>query len=384
MGAGLALAEGEDPPSKVAQRLGKQLVRVPSNDRRTEILDEMIVLAKGDNDAAFVLRDALIKVWDRANKRLSAKQPLRPFGKLLEARKELDELRASTLAIIRDIERYPYPCKPPEATPEAAAAYKVAQVKIDASVGRMRELWRNGPEVRMPDTMLEYLELGHWAVHAKKRVGKEVGLSFKYPFPRTPPWVFGLPLGGEMDKGLVHLPTFGLSLAEQDVLRKNRAIRALNLQQKEKALEAAENRFERDRIRDEFRQVAHTNEYRELFGLHPLAWSDRLFRAARQHADFLWESGEFTHFQPEPEFHTFSDRARRAGYTKLVYENCHRGSNDPFDAHDALCHSSEHHRTILRENVQEMATARSGLAWVQNYGLDTGFQSGIQWGAWRD
>ena len=55
MGAGFALAGGEDSASEVAQRLSKQLVRVPSNERRTEILDEMIALANSDNDAAFVL-----------------------------------------------------------------------------------------------------------------------------------------------------------------------------------------------------------------------------------------------------------------------------------------------------------------------------------------
>ncbi|MFT7074589.1 MAG: hypothetical protein ACJA0P_000589, partial [Planctomycetota bacterium] len=63
---------------------------------------------------------------------------------------------------------------------------------------------------------------------------------------------------------------------------------------------------------------------------------------------------------------------------------CHKGSNQPFDVLKSLAQSSAHHRTMLLESVHEIATARSGLAWVQNYGLDMGFRSAIQWEAWRD
>ena len=376
--------DGEDLTLKAAEGLAEQLIRVPSNDRRTEILEEMIVLADGHTPAAFALRDALIEIWNKANRRLGAKQPLRSFKKLIATRSQLDGLRASTLALIRDKGRYPYPCAAPEASPEAVKAFKKTQAEIDRSVEMMRGLWRSGSPVKVPALMHGHLDLAMWAVRAKKRAGKVLGLNVEFPAPDLPSWVYGLPLRGEVKGDLVTLAVLGLTMEEQKALEKNRAVRALNRRLREETLLTAKNRFQRDRIKDEFSQVSHTNDYRELFGLHALAWDVRLFQATRQHADYLWESGEFTHFQPEAEFSTFMARAFRAGYTEKVYENCHKGSNDPFDAHDVLCHSSEHHRTILLENVHEIATARSGLVWVQNYGLDTGFRSAIQWGAWRD
>jgi uncharacterized protein YkwD len=376
--------DGEDPRLELAQSLAAQLVRVPSNERRTEILEEMIANGDGHTGAAFVLRDSLIELWGIVNHRLSAKQPLRSFKKLLRAREMLDNLRAETLEIIRDKQGYPYPCTPPKASPEAIAAFEKSQKRIDQSVDLMRGLWRKTPGVKVPRGMHDHLDLAMWTLRAKKRASEALGLNVVLPAPDLPPWVYGLPLRGEVEGNVVTLQVLGLSLAEQKKLAKSRAIRALNERLLGEALLDAENKFAGDRIRDEFRQVAHTNNYRELFGLHALAWDGRLFEACQQHANYLWESGEFTHFQPEAEFRTFSLRAQRAGYTERVYENCHKGANDPYDAHDLLCHSSEHHRTILLDFVHEIATARSGLVWVQNYGLDTGFQSAIQWGAWRD
>ncbi len=248
----------------------------------------------------------------------------------------------------------------------------------------MRVLWRKGPEVKVPAKLQQHLALALWTRRANRKADREFAIKVTLERPSMPQWIYGLPLKDEVSGNMVSLPTFGLSLVEAKALDKHRAIRARNRELRDAALQVAQGQFEKDRLRDEFEQVRFTNDYRELFGLHPLAWDKRLWAACRQHADYLWESGEFGHEQPAAEFSTSRRRAQRAGYDQKVYENCHKGTNQPFDVLDALVHSSEHHRTMLREIVHEIATARSGLAWVQNYGLDTGFQSTIQWGAWRD
>lgn len=364
--------------------LAEQIVKVPSNELRTRLLSELIEESRGYAPAAEVIRGAILELWEKSHRRLGGKSNQRVFSKLLDARRELDELRASTLSLIRDESLYPYPHQAPDATPDAIQRFSRAQTRIDGAVEKMRAIWRKSPEVRVPALMQEQLALALWTRRANKRTGEELAVSATLPRPEFPPWVFGLPLKGELPKETVTLASFGLSLQEARELALGRAILELNASRLEEALVGVSDRFEEERIRTEFDQVRVTNEYRQLFGLQVLAWDTRLFAACRQHADYLRESGQFGHHQPTEEFGTFTARARRAGYPKQVYENCHQGSHEPFDVLMALTHSSEHHRTVLLEIASEMATARAGLAWVQNYGLDTGFLSAIQWEAWRD
>ncbi len=389
---GPAVEEHGDDKLAAARKLGEQIVSVPSNELRTRLFEQLIEQCRDHEPVGDVIREAIRELWEKSNRRLGRKSNLRVFKKLVEARGELDALRASTLALIRHPELYPYPYKAPHASPEAVKAYLSSQESIDDAVEAMRALWRKSPSVKMPALMQKHLALALWTRRANKRADAELAVSVKLARPDVPPWIYGLPLEGELPKDAVTIESFGLSLVEARMLAEGRAILAWNNAQLEEALAGAMGgriggagrQFEQDRIRDEFDQVRATNDYRRLFGLQVLAWDGRLYAACRQHAEYLWESGYFGHVQPTVEFATFADRAKRAGYTEKVYENCHKGSNQPFDVLKSLAQSSAHHRTMLLESVHEIATARSGLAWVQNYGLDMGFRSAIQWEAWRD
>ncbi|MEM8713691.1 MAG: CAP domain-containing protein [Planctomycetota bacterium] len=382
--AGPATREEVDPEVVAAKELAEQMLRVPSPSRRTEILDELVDYSRRHRETQPVLQQAIQDAWLLGCKRVGSRSVLRPFQPLVEARKELDQLRKETLALIRDEFEYPYPFKPPEASAEEVARYRRSQKKIDFRVDRMREIWRKTAKVRLTSTAAEALELAHWARLARGRIGKDCGLNIPLPRPEVPPWVMGLPQAGEVEGDMVSLASFGLSLREGKRLAYSRAVRLQNAELRSGDLKGVRQRAERQRIEDEFDQVRRTNDYRELLGLRALHISPELLEACRQHAEFLWELGDVSHEQPAAEFHTHNDRALRAGYPTKVWENCHLGSNQPYDVFEAWQASSEHHRVMVLEEVREIATARAGLAWVQNYGLDTGFQSAIQWGVWRD
>ena len=77
-------------------------------------------------------------------------------------------------------------------------------------------------------------------------------------------------------------------------------------------------------------------------------------------------------------------RARSFGHVGPVWENRHRGVGTGEGALIAWTHSSAHHRTILTAKLTEMATGIAEKTWVQKFGLDTAFESEIQYHPWRD
>ena len=115
-----------------------------------------------------------------------------------------------------------------------------------------------------------------------------------------------------------------------------------------------------------------------------LAWNRHLHLAVRNHAAYLVAVGHLGHAQEAPEFATIQKRAHSFGYSGPVWENCHHGSETAEGALIAWTHSSAHHRTILTAKLTEMATGFAEKTWVQKFGLDTAFESDIQYHPWRD
>ena len=97
--------------------------------------------------------------------------------------------------------------------------------------------------------------------------------------------------------------------------------------------------------------------------------------AARDHSDYMSRTGDFGHFEPDPERKTPGDRMRRRGYFWGASENCHMGGGDPMGAHIGWLHSSGHHRNILMEGHREMASGLSGPYWTQNFGAGRDFEA---------
>ena len=383
--SGPASAAVDEADIKAAKSAAKDLLKAKTFEDRDGCMTVLMALAKEDANVKPIIKDALIEIFESGNKKLRSRGVQRSFEKLLAARRELDAMRAETLALIRDLERYPYPYEPPLAPPGDVARFKESQAAIDEAVKAMRALVRTTKPVPLPKAVKRGLSLGVWARQASKRASKRVALVLDLPVPENlPPWMYGLPLPGEVPDDEVTLTSFAMSLVEAEALSRNRLIEDYNRTLAEDLQRAADSEFQKERVAAEFEQVQRTNQYRRLFGLHSLAWDRRLHAACSQHAEYIERTGDFGHTQPIAEMATFAQRAKLAGYREIVYENCHLGAVTPFDALAALSKSSAHHRTILHPEVYEMATARAGLVWVQNYGLDTGFRSAIQWSPWRD
>ncbi len=159
---------------KASKRLATAMLRVPSPKRRQEIFDEVLVRAHDHAPTADLLRETLRKSWTLSHRRAGNRSFLRAFGKLVEARQEVDELRSSALALIRDDARYPYPRPAPSASGPAQQSYAITQAEIDKLTNRLRELWETGPVVETPTLLPSHVALIHWTRRAHLRVQAEL------------------------------------------------------------------------------------------------------------------------------------------------------------------------------------------------------------------
>ena len=132
----------------------------------------------------------------------------------------------------------------------------------------------------------------------------------------------------------------------------------------------------------ECEQVRLTNAYRILMGRRALAWNASLQKAARQHAQFMDQQSVLTHDQPAEGRRTPVERMQGAGYEQPHAENIYMGSPAPSAAHRLWLRSSLHHRNLLSEVPQELASAVSDRYWTQNFGRDDGYEEELN--AWRD
>lgn len=263
-----------------------------------------------------------------------------------ERRLALDRARNVALQLIFAEEEYFYPCQLPAVSKSRRREYQSVQAEVERRVEAVRSLWdqeaaglRANPELQRQMAKIEWMIsqiefLGESSADLRRRIS----------------WWQSLPQEGE-----VSLRRFSHGYDERIAREGYAEIRGNNLQLMAE-IDAAEAE-----------QIKATNDYREMFGLAPLAFDLRLYRACQGHAREMEQVGYFSHFSPDPDKRTVFDRADRAGYLAVTSENIIHCAN----AEDALTlwtQSSAQHRNLLAPAHRDIAVARQGMNWVQEFG----------------
>jgi len=331
-------------------------------DRRAQVLATLIDLG---GTAAPAAERALHVRWEKALRAVRKGRALQDLERLARARRELDGRRETALELIFDEDEYFYPYAGPGVPHEKQKLYPAVQRRVDELVAALREAWDGGRPVRLPRGFREGLDELAWDRERAAELGRELALPVELP-----DWLLAVETGLER----LTLADFAWSAAEREGLARDRAVRARNerLWATAAALEPEQRPGDGERV-----QVAITNDYRALFGRRALAWNARIQAAARMHSDYMANTGDFGHFEPDPERRSPGDRMRLCGYTFGVSENCHMGSGDPGGAHAGWIRSSGHHRNILMPGQREMASALTSRYWTQDFGTDRTFEQDL-------
>ncbi len=364
------------------QELAEEYLELPDAKKSRALFNEMRELASEHRECRRLLQTTLEAGWTKSVEILSSPAIEKKFKPLRKARADLDAMRAAVIGLVHDKERYPYPFALPDATPAQYEAYAQAQLVVEKSIGEIETAWKKSPKVRLPDAVHDAFTTLALTLDFAAELNEEYLFDFDFTLRGTPAWALGLPFPGDVRKDIVTLASLGLNYEEGRMIAESRAVMELNEAYCEEYTKAEKDRRKRKLLQATFDQVAVTNRYRQLLGLRALAWDRRLQVACDQHANYIVESGDFGHFQADPKFKDFMDRAEQAGYSRMVYENCQRGTNHPEAAHKALMRSTEHHRNMTRADVFEMATGNSKRIWVQNFGRETGFRKHIKLSRW--
>jgi uncharacterized protein YkwD len=335
--------------------LAKELETAPA-DRRDAAWTGLVEL--GADARARAVR-ALGTRAKRAIDQIEKSKALEQLAHLAEQRKELDARRKAALDLIFDEETYFYPYNPPECPPEKAKLYAGVQQRVDELVSRVRDVWKAEKRASVPANARAALEELAWNRARRTEPGEELALPASWPG-----WIEALdPTVEALD-----LSTFAWTPEERDALARDRAVLALNQRRWADATHVDDAKASTD----EQHQVRITNEYRAMLGRRALAWDPRIQTAAQGHSDYMANTGDFGHVEPEPSRRGPGDRMRLAGYKQGVSENC--AMRDGAEgAHVGWLHSSGHHRNILMATHTEMASGVAGTYWTQNFGQGEDF-----------
>lgn len=332
-------------------------------DEAFEALDDL------EESASPALHRALTVRWERALRGIKRGKTLRNLEQLAELRRALDLQREAALELIFDTVEYFYPYRAPAVPWEKAKLYPEVQARVDDRVARVRDAWEAGRAVSVSRAFREGTEELAWVLERSE----EVEVAFEWP-TEIPEWLFAVET--RLDPLTLH--DFAWTVEERDRLARDRAVRDLNGRNW-----AVDSRADEQQPSNGERvQVEITNAYRVMFGRRALAWNAAIQAAAVMHSDYMANSGDFGHTEPDPERRTPGDRMRLCGYTSGVGENCHAGSGDPGGAHSGWIRSSGHHRNILSPGHREMASAQRGRYWTQNFGVSRAFETDLH--TWQD
>ncbi len=315
------------------------------------------------------VRSALSARAVAAVTRVAKHRALEQLRAVASLREELDAARRRALELIFDEKVYFYPYNPPE-PPNTAADYARAQRDVNEAVGALRAVWERSRAVKLPKDFVAALDELEWC----RATFESVRAPFVLP-ESVPDWVLALPQGAES----VDLTQFAWTVEERRELDRSRAVEARNERlwaQLER--EKASNSTPSTPDLAEREQVRITNRYRQLFGRRSVAWNPQIQVAAQMHSDYMANTGDFGHFEKDPERRTPSDRARLAGYNSGVSENCAMIGGDPKAAHDGWSQSSGHHRNLLMASHREMASGLASNYWTQNFGADRAFEKELE------
>lgn len=111
---------------------------------------------------------------------------------------------------------------------------------------------------------------------------------------------------------------------------------------------------------------------KQLPAAKALLWNHKLELAATAHADDMRTHNYFSHTSMDGR--SLRDRVAQAGYTLLGYrslvvgENIARGQYTPEQVLADWLKSPSHCESLMNETFTEVAVARNGNYWVQNFG----------------
>jgi hypothetical protein len=351
--------------AKLDARFAK--VRLGRVDELAGIAGEYQAEAGEAGDAR--LAAALVARFGAAAAELAKDKTVKRLERLAARRAELDAARAAALELIFDEETYFYPYRPPECPPEKAALYPAVQRRVDELVKAVRDVWRDEERVHLAREYRELVAEIGWLRSTAAELGCEVEVAVRAT--GLPAWFDGVPDVFEE----VALKDFAWDAAEAAALARDRAIVAYN----ERIWARGGFPAELDGAtpdQGERTQVEITNGYRRMMGRCALAWDPRIQAACQDHSDYMSRTGDFGHFEPDPETKGPMERMRRRGYLTGRSENCAL-SGGPADAHDGWLHSSGHHRNILMPGHREMASAVAGPYWTQDFGAGLDFEDDL-------
>lgn len=95
-----------------------------------------------------------------------------------------------------------------------------------------------------------------------------------------------------------------------------------------------------------------------------LTWNNKLEAAAKQHSDYMYSTGNFSHTQSNGS--SVGTRVTAGGYTwRFVAENIASGQTSTGQVMDSWLKSPNHCKNIMSANAKEIGAARSGNYWTQ-------------------
>jgi uncharacterized protein YkwD len=352
------------------KQLTDQLIQARTVQDRDAAFEALIALAESEVGAEAALVEAFQARWANSWARVTKGGFVRKLEKLANKRKDLDEARKAALDLIFDEKRFFYPYRQPEVSAKRAAEYPGVKREVLTFVKDVHKVWNSTPKVRVPkNTRADLVELLWLTKHAKQAEAK-----LEMPVG-SPAWLQFIPVN-------VDTLTFeNFPLTEVESLRMIRDSKVLAYN--ERLWEAQKPSKKRGRDKPtpgetermaseaEREQVRITNRYRITMGHRAVTWDADLQAATRMHSDYMAKTGEFSHYEKDPDRKTPFDRMRLVGYTRGASENCSNGAGDPQGAHDGWLGSSGHHRNLLNPNHFQMASAGKGPYWTQNFGVDS-------------
>ena len=98
-----------------------------------------------------------------------------------------------------------------------------------------------------------------------------------------------------------------------------------------------------------------------------VTWNDLLEKAAYNHSSDMFQNKYFSHTGSDGS--GSGERINQAGYTWKYYgENIAEGYRNEQEVVDGWLHSPGHCKNIMNRNYREMAVARVGDYWTQEFG----------------
>lgn len=305
----------------------------------------------GARTALLMLGDAALHRYHSALRELHArrlseirKNPA--FAKLQEIAErhgEYRQARANALALIFDTEKYPYPYRVPEATPEAAANYQRSQPEVERLTTLVQRAYGEPKSVRLAepfrDLVARLREVRSWLDQVPELL-----------VDPEPQW-------------LIHLPAEetvtvrNLAEDEADRLRIDASLRTMAENENSPGVAS----------RTEQEQCRITNEYRVMMGRHAVRLYDRMTLAAHDHCNDMSTLGFFSHMSPVEGKRTPWDRMARQGMQPLGASENIAINRSPLGAHQAWLRSPGHHRNLLGSAWRLMGPGHVGRYYCQKF-----------------